>query len=108
VLQRRKGLEQDRDLIDSLRKKQSEIIDAFKRDKQAVNTQSDDGIQDLADKAASAYSKELNFSLTDGERNLLVLIDESFNRLDAGTYGTWANAILLNRKAKTVVSAMHF
>jgi DnaK suppressor protein len=77
--------------IDALRKKQSEILNAFKRDKQAVNMQSDDGIQDLADKAASAYSKELNLSLSDGERNLIVLIEESFTRLDGGTYGTCTN-----------------
>ena len=77
--------------MDALRKKQSDILQAFKRDKQAVNTQSDDGIQDLADKAASAYSKELNLSLSDGERNLIVLIEESFTRLDNGTYGTCTN-----------------
>lgn len=77
--------------IDALRKKQSEIQEAFKRDKQAVNTQADDGIQDLADKAASAYSKELNFSLSDGERNLLILIDEAFTRLDNAAYGTCTN-----------------
>jgi len=77
--------------IDALRKKQSEILNAFKRDKQAVNMQSDDGIQDLADKAASAYSKELNLSLSDGERNLIVLIEESFTRLDNGSYGTCTN-----------------
>ena len=77
--------------IDALRKKQTDILEAFKRDKQAVNMQSDDGIQDLADKAASAYSKELNLSLSDGERNLIVLIEESFTRLDAGTYGTCTN-----------------
>lgn len=78
------------DHIDSLRKKQNELLDAFQRDKQAgANT--DDGIQDLADKAASAYSKELNFSLSDGERNLLMLIDEAFRRLDNETYGTCTN-----------------
>ena len=76
--------------IDSLRKKQNEILDAFQRDKQA-GTQTDDGIQDLADKAASAYSKELNFSLSDGERNLLVLIDEAFRRLDSAAYGACTN-----------------
>ena len=76
--------------IDSLRKKQNEILDAFKRDKQA-GTQTDDGIQDLADKAASAYSKELNFSLSDGERNLLVQIDEAFRRLDNASYGACTN-----------------
>lgn len=77
--------------VDALRKKQGEIQDAFKRDKQAVNTQADDGIQDLADKAASAYSKELNFSLSDGERNLLVLIEEAFTRLDNNSFGTCTN-----------------
>jgi DnaK suppressor protein len=78
------------DHIDSLRKKQNELLDAFQRDKQA-GTNTDDGIQDLADKAASAYSKELNFSLSDGERNLLMLIDEAFRRLDNETYGTCTN-----------------
>jgi DnaK suppressor protein len=78
------------DHIDSLRKKQNELLDAFQRDKQA-SSNTDDGIQDLADKAASAYSKELNFSLSDGERNLLMLIDEAFRRLDKATYGTCTN-----------------
>jgi len=78
------------DHIDSLRKKQNELLDAFQRDKQASN-HTDDGIQDLADKAASAYSKELNFSLSDGERNLLMQIDEAFRRLDNASYGTCTN-----------------
>ena len=77
--------------IDALRTKQSAILNAFKRDKQAVNTQSDDGIQDLADKAASAYSKELNFSLSDGERGVLLLIDEAFARIRDDKYGTCTN-----------------
>jgi RNA polymerase-binding transcription factor len=77
--------------IESLRKKQNELLDSYERDKEAGNALPDDGIQDLADKAASAYSKELNFSLSDGERNLMMLIEEAFNRLEAGTYGTCAN-----------------
>ena len=58
---------------DALRKKQTELIQSYERDKAAGNAQPDDGIQDLADKAASAYSKELNFSLSDTERNLLYI-----------------------------------
>lgn len=77
--------------IDSLKKKQNELLDSYKRDKAAGNSQPDDGIQDLADKAASAYSKELNFSLSDGERNLLMLIEEALNRTEAGTYATCTN-----------------
>jgi DnaK suppressor protein len=76
---------------DALRQKQHELLDSYERDKAAGNAQPDDGIQDLADKAASAYSKELNFSLSDAERNLLMLIDEAFSRMRAGTYGVCTN-----------------
>ena len=76
---------------DALRAKQRELIDSYQRDKAAGNATPDDGIQDLADKAASAYSKELNFSLSDGERNLLMLIDEAFNRMSDGAYGVCTN-----------------
>jgi DnaK suppressor protein len=77
--------------IDALKKKQTELLDSYQRDKAAGNAQPDDGIQDLADKAASAYSKELNFSLSDGERNLLMLIDEAFVRVNNESYGTCSN-----------------
>ncbi len=77
--------------IDALRKKQHELLDSYERDKAAGNALPDDGIQDLADKAASAYSKELNFSLSDGERNLLMLIDEAFNRIKEDAFGVCTN-----------------
>ena len=76
---------------DTLRKKQQELLDSYQRDKAAGNAQPDDGIQDLADKAASAYSKELNFSLSDGERNVLMLIDEAFARMRESTFGVCTN-----------------
>ena len=76
---------------DALRLKQRELLDSYNRDKAAGNALPDDGIQDLADKAASAYSKELNFSLSDGERNLLMQIEEAFNRMKDGSYGTCTN-----------------
>src|SRR5215213_6033055 len=76
---------------DALRKKQRELLDSYERDKAAGNALPDDGIQDLADKAASAYSKELNFSLSDGERNLLMAIEEAFNRMKEGSFGVCTN-----------------
>lgn len=76
---------------DALRVKQRELIDSYQRDKAAGNSSPDDGIQDLADKAASAYSKELNFSLSDGERNLLMLIDEALVRIEDGSYAVCTN-----------------
>jgi DnaK suppressor protein len=76
---------------DALRAKQRELLLSYERDKAAGNATPDDGIQDLADKAASAYSKELNFSLSDTERNLLMQVEEAFNRMREGTYGTCTN-----------------
>ncbi len=76
---------------DALREKQRQLLESYERDKAAGNAQPDDGIQDLADKAASAYSKELNFSLSDGERNLLMMIDEAFVRIREGSYAVCTN-----------------
>ena len=76
---------------DALRQKQTQLLDSFERDKQAGNSQPDDGIQDLADKAASAYSKELNFSLSDTERHMLVEIDEALTRIRSGEYAICQN-----------------
>ncbi|HEX3580481.1 MAG TPA: TraR/DksA family transcriptional regulator [Thermoanaerobaculia bacterium] len=76
---------------EALRRKQQELVDSYERDKAAGNAQPDDGIQDLADKAASAYSKELNFSLSDAERNSLKLVEEALERVSAGTFGACTN-----------------
>lgn len=78
-------------LHEALLKKQREMLDSFNRDRAAGNSQPDDGIQDLADKAASAYSKELNFSLSDSDRETLVFIEEALDRMDAGTYAVCTN-----------------
>ncbi len=74
-----------------LLEKQRELVETFARDRAAGAEQSDDGIQDLADKAASAYSKELNFSLSDSERETLVLINEALDRMDNDGFGTCTN-----------------
>jgi DnaK suppressor protein len=79
------------DYRDALQVKQRELVASYRRDMAAGNEQPDDGIQDLADKAASAYSKELNFSLSDGERETLVLVEEALGRIGDGTYGQCAN-----------------
>jgi DnaK suppressor protein len=76
---------------DALRKKQQEMLDLFDRDRAGGNAAPDDGIQDLADKAASAYSKELNFSLSDAERITLVQIEEALDRTENGQFGICTN-----------------
>lgn len=89
---------------DALRIKQRELLESFARDKAAGGNYNDDGIQDLADKAYSAYSKELNFSLSDGERNLLMLIEEAFTRIKDGSYGTCTNCgVVIGEKRLSAV-----
>jgi DnaK suppressor protein len=43
--------------------------------------------QDLVDKAESSYSKEFLLSLSDAEREQLLLIDEALRRLDRDGFG---------------------
>lgn len=43
--------------------------------------------QDLVDKAETSYTKEFLLSLTDGEREQLLLIDEAIKRLEHGEFG---------------------
>ena len=75
-------------LRESLLKKQAQMLETYARDRAAGNEQPEDGIQDLADKAASAYSKELNFSLSDSDRETLMLIQEAIERLESNEFGT--------------------
>ncbi|MBN2265880.1 MAG: TraR/DksA family transcriptional regulator [Candidatus Aminicenantes bacterium] len=43
--------------------------------------------QDLVDKAETSYTKEFLLSLSDGERDQLMLIDEALKRLERGDFG---------------------
>jgi DnaK suppressor protein len=43
--------------------------------------------QDLVDKAETSYSKEFLLSLSDAEREQLLLIDEALRRLEHGEFG---------------------
>ena len=72
----------------NLSEKRNELVAEFKKN---VNYQkesaADECTQDLADKATMAYNKEFIFSLTDAERDLVQLIDESLTRLQHGEFG---------------------
>ena len=46
-----------------------------------------DVAQDVVDKAESSYTKEFLLSLSDGDRNHLILIDHALKRVEACTYG---------------------
>lgn len=44
-------------------------------------------VQDVGDKAESSYTKEFLLSLTDSDRNEVMMIDEALKRVDKCTYG---------------------
>jgi DnaK suppressor protein len=48
---------------------------------------SGDGIQDIADQASSAYTKEFLLSIGDAERRMLRQVDEALDKIRQDTYG---------------------
>jgi DnaK suppressor protein len=77
----------------------SELLDAknaiINRVKQAESdgreTDSDREAQDLADKAANSYTKELLFSKSSSDRQFLQMIEEALERIKDGTFGECEN-----------------
>ena len=45
------------------------------------------GARDLADKASSSYTKELMFSMSNADRQLLQVMDDALERMESGEYG---------------------
>ena len=68
-----------------------EILAMYEHDVKAGQEASDEGSDDIVDRANNAYSRELLFSLSDGERHTLLRIEEALQRLEGGTYGVCRN-----------------
>lgn len=82
------GTEAVRQMLESHR---NEILALYEQDVRAGQEASDEGSDDVVDRANNAYSRELLFSLSDGERHTLLRIEEALQRLDQGVYGVCAN-----------------
>lgn len=74
-----------------LEKQRDEILNMYKQDLRAGQESADDGTEDIVDRANNAYNRELMFSLSDTERNTLLLIENALRRMDEGTYGRCSN-----------------
>jgi DnaK suppressor protein len=66
------------------------LTEAYNKNKTYGRLTEDEGTQDLADKASSAYTKEFLYSLSNTDREILQRVDEALQRIDKGTYGTCA------------------
>ena len=72
----------------SLTAKRLQLRELYEHDVHAGQASTDDNADDFADRANNSFNRELMFSLSDGERQMLIHIDDAFQRLDAGTYGS--------------------
>ena len=75
-------------LRERLEAKQQDILAMYKRDLKVGQETSEDGTEDIVDRANNAYHRELMFSLSDGERQLLLQVQDALKRFDNGTYGS--------------------
>ena len=87
-VQQKRELEKYRRLLEQ---KKSELSDELAKARDAEEETTEESTQDIADKAVSSYTREFLYSLTDGERTVLLRIDEALNRIDDGTYGYCLN-----------------
>jgi DnaK suppressor protein len=84
----------DRRKVDIYRKrlldKQAELLRLVSKSDQDGRQADEEGTQDLADKAANAYTKEFLFHQSNDNRQLLALVNQALERAKDGSYGTCA------------------
>jgi DnaK suppressor protein len=72
---------------DKLIQKKEEILVAYTKNKNYGKEADEEGAQDIADKAASSYTKEFLFSLSNNERDVLQLVEEALVRVGSENFG---------------------
>jgi DnaK suppressor protein len=72
----------------NLELKRKELLDLYAHDVRVGQEASDDSADDSVDRANNSFNRELMFSLSDTERRMLILVEEAFERLDDGGFGT--------------------
>ena len=81
----------DRKKVDTYRKqlldKQAELLRLVSKTDQDGREADEEGTQDLADKAANAYTKEFLFHQSNDNRQILTLVNEALERIKSGSYG---------------------
>jgi len=87
-----------------LRKKliehQEQIMNLYEHDLKVGQRASDEGTEDIVDRANNSYNREFMFALSDTERQILIEIDDALQRMDSGTYGSCAHCSTEITKAR--------
>jgi RNA polymerase-binding transcription factor len=84
----KKEMEKYRRLLED---KKASLSAEIAKTRSAEEETTEESTQDIADKAVSSYTREFLYSLTDGERNTLLHIDDALGRIDEATYGLCLN-----------------
>ena len=74
-----------------LAEKKKEILAMYLNDLRTGQESNDSPTEDIVDRANNAYSRELNFSISDAERALLLQVEEAIERIEDGVYGNCAH-----------------
>lgn len=74
-------------LRESLEKKRRELLSLYAHDVRVGQESSDESADDSVDRANNSFNRELMFSLSDSERQMLILVEEAFDRMTSGEYG---------------------
>ena len=74
-----------------LRERREQILDLYESDVRAGQASTDEGTEDIVDRANNSYNRELMFSLSDAERTQLLAVEAALQRVEDGTFGTCAN-----------------
>src|ERR1700730_9892108 len=73
-----------------LEERQQTLRKAVSRTEEDGRTADQDTAQDIADRAASSYTKEFLFSQSNNDRQLLQMVETSLQRIREGTFGECA------------------
>jgi len=76
---------------EQLLSQRQEILDLYEHDLREGQRASDEGSEDIVDRANSAYNREFMFALSGAERDTLFQIEEALRKLDVGGYGACSN-----------------
>lgn len=74
-----------------LEKQRADILSMYQNDVRAGQESTDEGTEDIVDRANNSYNRELMFSLSDTERQLMLEVDKALERIGDGSYGRCAN-----------------
>jgi DnaK suppressor protein len=78
-------------VLAKLQAKKQEILAMYLNDLRSGQESNDSPTEDIVDRANNAYSRELNFSISDAERALMLQVDEAIRRVENGSYASCAN-----------------